>query len=387
MVPEREQHRRMVLPHKRHVVKPPTPVTAPEQRTAPENETIARKESEAEAALKAMQKKLADAGERENQLQQALKATRDALTTQEQAAMTKTAESNGTEAALHQSLAEVEDENQTLKQQLLQAQQKQQQSEQVLKTAQQSNSDLQVKMNALAQKQTQGEAALSALQQKLDNAQQAVASQSQPAVAPAPKSADEIRDYALGASWAQEMLGMMEQKAKLGYAIGYQQVLSGAADMFNNNLQVGHDQLAASLKALYADSAGKEQAKTPKGSAWVSAFREQPGVKKAAMGYDYLIADRGKGKIKRDSVVSIVVRESLTNGKVINDMLEKGTVLTLPLGKYPPLFKSAISLLGDKGEIRLVVPPSLAYGEKGRAPDIPPNSTMVYDVKVMNVQG
>ncbi|MBE4916870.1 FKBP-type peptidyl-prolyl cis-trans isomerase, partial [Enterobacter cloacae complex sp. P4RS] len=57
-----------------------------------------------------------------------------------------------------------------------------------------------------------------------------------------------------------------------------------------------------------------------------------------------------------------------------------------PWGKYPPLFKSALSHVNNHGEIRIVVPPALAYGERGRLPDILPNSTMIYDIKVIDVR-
>jgi len=41
--------------------------------------------------------------------------------------------------------------------------------------------------------------------------------------------------------------------------------------------------------------------------------------------------------------------------------------------------------LRNHGSIMLVVPPALAYGEKGYPPKIPPNATMIYELRVDNI--
>jgi FKBP-type peptidyl-prolyl cis-trans isomerase len=38
------------------------------------------------------------------------------------------------------------------------------------------------------------------------------------------------------------------------------------------------------------------------------------------------------------------------------------------------------------GRRKLVLPPSMGYGDAGAPPDIPPGSTLVFDVEVLGVE-
>jgi len=205
-----------------------------------------------------------------------------------------------------------------------------------------------------------------------------------------PKTKDEIRDYALGVYWAHEIANMIKSKESLGYRIGQQQVLNGVTDLIHKQLKIPQQELLETLKELDQQSQDKEKdvataAKT-EGKAFMTRFSKTAGVKRDPMGYYYMIVNKGETKIKGSDTVALTMRESLVNGKVINDMAEKGTVLTLPLDRFPPLFKSAISKVNNLGELRIVVPPELAYGEAGNMPDIPPDSTMIYDIKIVGMK-
>ncbi|BDH46751.1 hypothetical protein TUM12370_27950 [Salmonella enterica subsp. enterica serovar Choleraesuis] len=229
-------------------------------------------------------------------------------------------------------------------------------------------------------------------EQDKNNKQQAL-SKTQSVAATQPvslKTEDEIRDYAVGVLWGRDILTQLYRQHDNGINISQKQALYGVSDMVNNKLQLSQDKLVAALKKTENQvsqieknkkASAKEQ--LSEGKAYQAKFAKQKGVKHASLGYDYRIEKQGSGKIKSDEEVAIVVRESLTNGKVIKDMRKAGKVLALPFREYPPLMQSAIELTGRGGEITVVTPPELAYGERGAPPDIPANATMVYTIEVL----
>ncbi|GDA12210.1 TPA: hypothetical protein JZG53_004606 [Escherichia coli] len=109
------------------------------------------------------------------------------------------------------------------------------------------------------------------------------------------------------------------------------------------------------------------------GSAWLKTFKKQKGVQKASSGFWYWIEHVGDGELISgdDKCVDVVVVEKLTDGTVIEDMDARGTVISQPLGEYPPVFRSALLLLKNHGTVTVAVPPG---------------TTMVYTIRVEGVK-
>ncbi|MNV65654.1 putative FKBP-type peptidyl-prolyl cis-trans isomerase [compost metagenome] len=143
--------------------------------------------------------------------------------------------------------------------------------------------------------------------------------------------------------------------------------------------------LKAADAALQQAQQQRQQAIRGEGKTYLADFAKQPGVQKDALGFYYRVDYAGSGQINANDNVDIVVRESLPDGQVIKDMDLAGTTISLPLSQYPPLFRAAIGKLNKHGSMTLVVPPVLAYGDKGSPPAIPPGATMIYTLRVADV--
>lgn len=195
--------------------------------------------------------------------------------------------------------------------------------------------------------------------------------------------------YAAGVSLGRDILHLQEENRRLGIEADRPRLLAGIADTLAGQQRLDDAAIDRALKA--ADAAlqqaqqQRQQAIRGEGKTYLADFAKQPGVQKDALGFYYRVDYAGSGQINANDNVDIVVRESLPNGQVIKDMDLAGTTISLPLSQYPPLFRAAIGKLNKHGSMTLVVPPVLAYGDKGSPPAIPPGATMIYTLRVADV--
>ncbi|HFD7736680.1 MULTISPECIES: FKBP-type peptidyl-prolyl cis-trans isomerase N-terminal domain-containing protein [Serratia] len=203
------------------------------------------------------------------------------------------------------------------------------------------------------------------------------------------KKKPEQQSYAAGVALGRDIQTMLAERKNWGINPDKTVLLAGVIDTFNGHYQLSDAQLSNALaeseKAVNDARNQAAKTQTSKGEAFVAEFKKKKGTQKSPAGFWYRIDYAGDETIKDNARVDIVVKESLTDGSVIQDMDRSGKVMSQPLSAYPPLFREAIGHLKNHGSLTMVVPPELAYGETGYAPQIPPNATMVYELRIVDV--
>jgi FKBP-type peptidyl-prolyl cis-trans isomerase len=101
-------------------------------------------------------------------------------------------------------------------------------------------------------------------------------------------------------------------------------------------------------------------------------------------GLQYKILKAGEGqKPTVQDRVEVRYRGTLINGKEV-DSSGKETV-TFKLAQIVPGLREALQRMPAGSKWQIVVPPQLAYGERGMAPAIMPNATLVFELELVAI--
>lgn len=108
---------------------------------------------------------------------------------------------------------------------------------------------------------------------------------------------------------------------------------------------------------------------------------------KTLSGIKYEDTFEGKGpKAAQGDEVTLDYTLWLEDGRRVDSTLDRGVPLTVKIGsgRVRGLDEGLVGVRAD-GKRKITVPPELGYGAKGVEGMIPPNATLVFDVRVIKV--
>jgi peptidylprolyl isomerase len=91
---------------------------------------------------------------------------------------------------------------------------------------------------------------------------------------------------------------------------------------------------------------------------------------------------------QRGQTVTVHYTGTLVNGKKFDSSVDRGTPADFKIGVGSVIKGWDEGLMSMKvgGKRRLTIPSALGYGPQGRPPDIPGNSTLIFDVELIGVK-
>jgi len=208
------------------------------------------------------------------------------------------------------------------------------------------------------------------------------------------KNDDQQSAYALGASLGRYMENSLKEQEKLGIALDKDQLIAGVQDAFAGKSKLSDQEIEQTLQSFEGRVKGAAQAKmekdakenTTKGDAYAAKFAKEKGVKKTETGLLYQVEKEGTGDAPKDSDTVVVnYKGTLIDGTEFDNSYTRGEPLSFRLDGVIPGWTEGLKHVKKGGKIKLVIPPNLAYGKNG-VPGIPANSTLVFDVELLDIK-
>jgi FKBP-type peptidyl-prolyl cis-trans isomerase FklB len=195
---------------------------------------------------------------------------------------------------------------------------------------------------------------------------------------------------------------LKDQKDKVSYSIGMQigfnlsrqkvevnpdVLIAGIKDAIAGKPQLNPDQVKEVMAAFEKDMEKKQKEAGEKnkteGAKFLEENKKKEGVKTTSTGLQYKVLKEGTGaQPKASDTVSVNYRGTLINGTEFDSSYKRGQPATFPVNGW----SEALQLMKAGSKYQLFIPSDLAYGERAVGGDIGPNSTLIFEVELLEVK-
>ena len=122
------------------------------------------------------------------------------------------------------------------------------------------------------------------------------------------------------------------------------------------------------------------------GAEFLEINRHKAGVVELPSGLQYEILKQGTGaKPSANDKVKCHYHGTLINGTVFDSSVQRGEPATFGVSQVIPGWVEALQMMPVGSKWRLFIPSNLAYGEHGAGDVIEPNSTLIFDVELLDI--
>ncbi len=123
------------------------------------------------------------------------------------------------------------------------------------------------------------------------------------------------------------------------------------------------------------------------GQAYLEANKKKDGVKVTADGLQYRVIKAGTGpKPTATQTVSVHYRGTLIDGTEFDSSIKRGQPAEFPVNGVIKGWTEALQLMPVGSKWELVIPPELAYGDRGAGSSIGPNAVLIFEVELLAIK-
>ena len=123
------------------------------------------------------------------------------------------------------------------------------------------------------------------------------------------------------------------------------------------------------------------------GEEFLTINKHKAGVVELPSGLQYEVLKNGTGaKPTANDKVKCHYHGTLINGQVFDSSVQRGAPAAFGVSQVIPGWVEALQLMPVGSKWRLFIPSNLAYGERGAGEAIEPNSTLIFDVELLDIE-
>ena len=124
------------------------------------------------------------------------------------------------------------------------------------------------------------------------------------------------------------------------------------------------------------------------GEAFLAENKKRPEVVALPSGLQYEILEAGTGPSPKNfHNVTCHYHGTLIDGTVFDSSVDRGEPISFPVDGVIPGWTEALQLMKEGDKWKIFIPSNLAYGEHGAGEKIAPNSTLVFEVELLSIEG
>lgn len=213
-----------------------------------------------------------------------------------------------------------------------------------------------------------------------------------------------------GSLFAKEINNISSEAEKIGYSFGYLMGRSNAdtlkdldLDAFSQGLKtaaagqqssLSDEEMTQVLTQYKRQSDAKElivlkqkaEENAKAGKAFLQGNAKKPGIKTTKSGLQYLVLKEGKGKSpSANSNVRVHYEGRLIDGTVFDSSIARQQPVDFRTTQVITGWTEGLQLMKVGAKYRFFIPADLAYGQIGSGDIIEPNSTLIFDIELLEI--
>ncbi len=204
------------------------------------------------------------------------------------------------------------------------------------------------------------------------------------------KTGIDSASYAYGVLLADQLKNMMGKVYNTDLVLkAINATMAGDKTLFSQKEAMNvYQQYIPQIKELTEaqEKADGEAAKTA-GGIFLEENKKRPGVTTTASGLQYEVLTKGAGTTSpaATDMVKVHYHGTTIDGNVFDSSVERGEPIVFGLDQVIPGWTEGVQLMHVGDKFKFFIPADLAYGDRSPTPAIKPNSVLIFEVELLEI--